>query len=232
MKDIPRINDGKNPILEENGEWYLCIALRTCLVTQHSDLDTIVEEYAKPFLLEGDILFLSEKMVACTEGRAIPMENIRSGFWAKLLCRFVQKSPYGIGLALPETMQCAIWECGLPRILLAACLGAADKLLHRNGWFYRVAGRQAAAIDGPCEFTIPPYNHCVVLAPKNAQQTADSLAEGLPGITVLVVDINDLGGEVLGASDGSGNRFASLLRQNPLGQSDEQTPMGILRRLT
>ena len=37
---------------------------------------------------------------------------------------FVRQVPYGIGLRNPYSMQCAIDECGAPRILLAAVVGA------------------------------------------------------------------------------------------------------------
>ena len=170
-------------------------------------------------------------MVACTQGRAIPLKAIRPSKLGIFLSRFVHKSAYGIGLSMPETMTMAIVECGHIRILLAAAAGAVGRLLGRKGWFYRVAGRKAAAIDGPCPKTIPPYNEYVVLGPEDPNKVAMDLARELDHVTVLIVDINDLGGEILGSSGFQTKNayYASLLADNPLGQTDEQTPMGIIR---
>ena len=47
-----------------------------------------------------------------------------------------------------------------------------------------------------------------------------------------LMDINDLQGKVLGASDPSVDRnlIPRILKDNPLGQSGQQTPIGIIRR--
>ena len=141
------------------------------------------------------------------------------------------KTPHGIGLGIPETMEMALRECGTIRILFAAFIGAIGKLLGKHGWFYIIAGPKASSIDGPCPNTIPPYNECVVLGPLNPNETAADIANYI-GHPVLIVDINDLGGNILGASDPSIDRdlYARILKDNPLGQSHECTPMGIIRK--
>ena len=50
---------------------------------------------------------------------------------------------------------------------------------------------------------------------------------------VFIVDINDLGGKVLGASDNSFDleEIAHILKDNPLGQDHESTPLGIIRKI-
>ena len=226
------VNPGKNEIVQsDNNDKYSCRAVRTKIITRDDSLAEIIAEYAKPHLENGDILFLSEKMVACAQGRAIPVSEIKPRFTAALLSGFVTKSSAGIGLAMPETMQCAIDECGHIKIMLAAAAGMIGKLFRRKGWFYKVAGYRAACIDGPCEYAIPPYNNYVVLAPLEPDYTALKIAEILDGVTVLIVDINDLGGSVLGSSAKiDKEHIIALLRQNPLGQSCESTPMGILRK--
>ena len=113
----------------------------------------------------GDILFVTEKIVAITQGRSYPLEAIRPRRLAVFLARFVTKTPYGIGLGMPETMEMALRECGTPRILFAAGVSAVTKLFGRRGDFYRIAGDKARAIDGPTSGTIPPYNKAVVLGP-------------------------------------------------------------------
>jgi len=223
------VNPGKNEFVQSDNDNYLCRAIKTKVVTEADSLADIVNDYAKPYLKKGDILFLSEKMVACTQGRAMPLSSIKPGLLARFLSRFVTKTTAGIGLAMPETMQCAIDECGYIRILLASVVGMLGKILRKKGWFYHVAGYRAACIDGPCSYTIPPYNKYVVLAPQNPDQVAKSISAMLDGIVVLIVDINDFGGAILGSSQPiDRNRIISILQQNPLGQSSESTPMGVL----
>lgn len=50
---------------------------------------------------------------------------------------------------------------------------------------------------------------------------------------VAIVDINDLGGNVLGNTSKvfSDDLIIKLLKDNPLGQSNEQTPLGIIRKI-
>ena len=50
---------------------------------------------------------------------------------------------------------------------------------------------------------------------------------------VAIVDINDLGGSILGTSqrDMDRNTLLGILKDNPLGQSSEQTPIGIIREV-
>jgi len=51
-------------------------------------------------------------------------------------------------------------------------------------------------------------------------------------IGVAVVDTNDLAADVLGSSlDLDPRAIAGVLADNPMGQTDEQTPFCILRRL-
>ena len=224
------VNKGKKKRVLWGSECYLCFAIQTKVVSADDRLDDIVKTYAEPHLEEGDILFISEKMVACAQGRAIPLFAVRPRFYARFLSRFVTKSRAGIGLSMPETMQCALDECGTLRITLAAAAGMVGKLLGKRGWFYRIAGHRAACIDGPCDYTIPPYNQYVVLAPLEADQTAMALSRQLGGNVVLVVDANDIGVAILGSSHAVDvEKVCALLKQNPLGQSCESTPMGILR---
>jgi hypothetical protein len=97
--------------------------------------------------------------------------------------------------------------------------------------FYRVAGRNVAAIDGPTPYTLPPYNRYASLAPRNPNKVAQTLADEL-GVPVAIVDANDLGVEVLGASRGLNRALVvEMFRDNPLGQGSQQTPLCILRRV-
>lgn len=226
------VNKGKDIIVSTKDYQYGCFVLRTPLITEKDNLETVIRYYIKPYIKKTDIVFISEKIIAILQNRAIPVESIQYGFWAKFLSGFVTKSSRGIGLGMPETMQCAINEAGILRILFASLIGGIGKLFHQRGWFYRIAGRSVAAIDGPCNYTIPPYNRYVVLGPSDPDWIAETIQQILKNEMVLIVDCNDFGVEVLGRSGDTldDNSIRELLKQNPLGQSREQTPVGILRK--
>lgn len=225
-------NEGKKAVLEKGSSRYERLPIKTHVITEKDDICDVAEKYAKPHLMPDDILFISEKAVACSQGRAIPLEDIRPRRLAVFLSKHVTKTKHGIGLGIPETMEMALRECGTLRILFAALISVIGKLFKQKGWFYIVAGRKAASIDGPTSGTIPPYNKCVVLGPDKPDRVAIAVAERL-GCRCIIVDINDLGGNVLGVSDStlSKDSLASLLADNPLGQGHQSTPMGIIRAL-
>jgi len=225
-----KANTGKELTITVDGREYARIPVKTHVITEKDNLADIFTKYLKPHAKQGDILFISEKAVACTQARAVPMKDIRPRPLARFLCKFVHKTPHGIGLGIPETMEMALRECGIPRILFAAFASVVGKILGRRGWFYIVAGEKARSIDGPTPYTIPPYNGCVVLGPKNPTEAAKTCAKAA-GHPVAVVDINDLGGNILGVSnpDMDVNLLVQILADNPLGQGEEQTPCGIIR---
>ena len=224
-------NPGKNLVRAVDGVDHLRIPVKTHLITDKDDMVDVVDKYPKGLMQPGDILFISEKAVACTQSRAIPMEDIKPRKLAVTLSRHVTKTPAGIGLGIPETMEMALQECGVLRILFAAFCSVIGKILGKKGWFYIVAGPKARGIDGPTEGTIPPYDHYVVLTPADPMGTSKKLAQVL-GHPVAIVDINDLGANILGFSEKepSMDWLAKALGDNPLGQSSESTPMGILRK--
>lgn len=226
-------NDGKALTVEVDGESVSRIPIRTRVVMPGDDLDAFILEYAAPVVRAGDLLFVTEKIVAITQGRSYLVEEITPRRLALFLSKYVTRTPYGIGLGMPETMEMALRECGTLRILFAASVSAVTKAFGRKGDFYRIAGDKARAIDGPTRGTIPPYNKAVVLGPERPREVAAHLKELLGSIAeVAVVDINDLGGNILGSTlDRAGERrLVAILEDNPLGQGHESTPLGVVRR--
>lgn len=234
MSENLKPNKGKEEIINVDGRQYRRLPIMTHLITNEDDILDVAEKYGKPVLAEDDdVLFITEKIVACTQGRAIPLEDIKPRRLAAVLSNYVTKTPHGIGLGMPETMEMALREAGTPRILLAAAASViGKKVFHRKGWFYTVAGYRAQSIDGPTNNTIPPYNRYVVLGPLEPDKVAKQISERV-GHRVIISDINDLEGSILGASDRSINKklYARILKDNPLGQDHEQTPMGVIRRV-
>jgi F420-0:gamma-glutamyl ligase len=227
-------NEGKALETELDGVRYERIPIKTRLVGPTDNIVEIVTTFADSVVRPGDILFVTEKIVAITQGRAYPVDEITPRPLATRLSRYVTRTPSGIGLGLPETMEMALRECGTPRILFAAAVAAVTKPFGRRGDFYRVAGPKARGIDGPTSGTIPPYNSQVVLAPERPSEVAAVLraALGTP-VDVLIVDINDFGGNVLGSTlDRTANRLMErILGDNPLGQGHQSTPLGVIRRV-
>lgn len=225
-------NAGKNLIIEFGGQKFARFPIKTHVICDGDDIMFVVEKYAKSYLVPGDMLFISERIVAISQGRAFKISDIKPRVLAKFLVKFVHKSPYGIGLGSSWTMELAIREAGILRILFAAFLSALTKPLGLRGIFYRVCGKNINAIDGPCSYTLPPYNEYAKLGPKNPQKIARDLKEKI-GCDIVIIDANDLGVAVLGKSDNQiSDEFCKcVFSDNPLGQSSEQTPICIVRKV-
>jgi len=212
-----------------DGTVYARHPVRTHLVTRHDDAAVVVTRYASPLGEDVAFVAVSERMVAITQGRSYPMTEIRPGWLARFLVRFVTRPGYGIGLGTPQTLQLAIDEVGAPRILLAALVSGITKPFGIHGLFYRIAGPQAAAIDGPTSYTIPPYNQAATLGPRDPNHAARTISAAI-GVPVAIIDANDAGCNVLGRTPGLDRRLvARLFADNPLGQAREQTPVCVVR---
>jgi hypothetical protein len=211
---------------------FLRLPVKTHIVTAQDDTVELTRRYTAGVLQPGDIVTISEKVVAITQGRAYPISSIKVGFWASLLWRFVRKVRYGIGLRSPYSMQCAIDETGVPRILLAAVVGGFTRLLGRRGDFYRIAGKQAAMVDAAHTAGIAQYYECVIKGPKDPEKVAQAISDAV-GAPAAIVDVNDIGGSwVVGGSAGLDAKLVEeAMRDNPAGQRDECTPIVIVREV-
>lgn len=181
-------------------------------------------------------VIVSEKIVAISQGRSYFIWDIKPGFWAKTLSKSVKRTPYGIGLGSPWTMQIAIQEVGLPRILFASVASVFAKLFGISGTFYRIAGRTVASIDGPTEYSLYPSNVSAKLGPKDPINAAKKIKKSIEDQLskdelstfggVVIIDANDLGRDILGnATDESDEFFQNIMKDNPMGQGSEQTPI-------
>src|SRR6476660_3269203 len=158
-------NEDRSLMVSLNGDVYARHPVRTHLVTEADDAAAVVDRYAQPLGPDVLLVAVSERMVAITQGRSYPMVDIHPGRLARFLVRYVTRPGYANGLGTAETLQLAIDEVGAPRILPAAMVSGITKPFGVHGLFYRVAGPQAAAIDGPTSYTIPPYNQAATLGP-------------------------------------------------------------------
>lgn len=225
-------NKGKKLEIKIGKRKFARFPVQTHVITVKDNIYEICKKYAKPFLKEGDFLFISERIVAISQGRAYPISEIKPSFLAKFLSGLVHKSPYGIGLGSPWTMELALREAGILRISLGILVSAITKPFGIRGMFYRVVGKNINAIDGPCEYTLPPYNKYAKLGPKDPDKVAGKLKKNL-GNDVVIIDANDLGVAILGRSskDITEDFCKKAFSDNPLGQTSERTPLCVVREI-
>ncbi len=225
-------NASKVLAIEVDGTSYARLPIKTHIITDADTIGEVVDKYALPHFIEGDYLFISERIVAISQGRAYPIKDIHPSALARLLVKFVHKSPYGIGLGSPWTMELAIREAGAARMLFAAFAAAVTKPFGIRGVFYRVVGNNINAIDGPCDYTLPPFNKYAKLGPAEPDKVAREL-QAATGHEVVIIDANDLGVAILGKSSSTitDDFCKAVFRDNPLGQSAEQTPLCIVRKV-
>ena len=226
-------NAGKNLVVEVDGEKYERFHVRLPVIMDGDDIGKIIKDAVDGFVTDQDMIYISEKIVAISQGRAFKVDEIKVSKLANFLQKHVTKTSAGIGLGSPQTMELAIRELGVIRILFAAAVAAITKPFGIRGAFYVICGPKARAIDGPCHYTLPPYNKYAKLAPKEPNKVAKKLKEYLGVADVVIIDANDLGQNVLGKSNKKGNNknLAAVFKDNPLGQTNEQTPCAIVRKV-
>ncbi|MCF7794003.1 MAG: coenzyme F420-0:L-glutamate ligase [Candidatus Cloacimonetes bacterium] len=219
--------------IKVNNIEYLRIPVKTKILSPGDDILEVVTESTRDIIQPNDIITISESPLAITQGRAIPIKDIKVGWLANFLWRFVSKVKYGIGLRAPTSMQCAIDEVGSLRILFAAFIGGLGRLIGRRGKgdFYRIAGMQAALIDAAHTSPVPPYESCVIKGPKDPAKVSKRI-KNATGNECAVMDINDIGGcWMIGGSDGIVKDFMEkVMLDNPQGQGDELTPICLIRK--
>jgi asparagine synthase (glutamine-hydrolysing) len=237
-----RLNWGRHLFLEDRGRIWARFPLRSTLIKPGDD---ILEAIAGSIdrlrtdgidVEDGDVLLVSEKALAISQGRSYPIDEIVVTRTARLLSRYVSHEPTGVGLAHPTTMQLAIDEAGAPRILLAAAAAAVTKPLGMRGVFYRVAGHGVNAIDGPSSLNLPPYDGWATKSPLDPSGAALRIAADVRRRTgrrvgVAIIDANDMAAEVFACVGVEAEAVLAMIADNPLGQSDEQTPFGLVRRV-
>jgi asparagine synthase (glutamine-hydrolysing) len=247
-------NPGKTVEIQLNDRMYARFPLHTEVFQKGDNIEEKTQRHVQQFFVELPqsaapvsrwyqeqpwFLVITEKVVAIAQGRSYFLCDIKPGFFAKLLSRAVKRTAAGIGLGSPWTMELAIREVGLPRILCAASVAAVTRPLGMRGWFYRVAGWKASAIDGPTEHSLYPSNVSAKLGPKDpdkvVRQVHTYLDKTLPEAYArnfqgaVIIDSNDLGRQVLGNSTPLSNKeIEEIFRDNPMGQCDEQTPLTIV----
>lgn len=225
-------NEDKTLTIDTDWGTYARFPIKTHVIMKEDVMNDIMDKYVMDYLEEGDLIFISEKIIAITQGRAFKVSEIKVSRLAKFLVRFVQKTDYGIGIGAPATMELCLRDCGRIKVLFAAVIAGICKLFGKRGVFYNILGMKARAIDGPCEYHVPPYNEYAKMAPENPDGAAADL-KAHTGHEVFIVDANDVGCHVLGRSSKDiPDKFCEqLYRDNPHTQSAAKTPISIIRKV-
>ena len=160
------------------------------------------------------------------QGRYIAPQNLKYNIFSKILCYFFHPTS---SLATACGMQLLIEKIGITRITFSLLLGFFFKCIGVNGIFYRLTGFESSLIDD-ISGTVAPYDKSIVMGPIKTKQFCDELSKKLE-VEVAVVDVNDLGGvKILASSNDSVNNILKeILKVNPAGNSDEKTPIVLIR---
>jgi len=205
--------------------------IRTQFITVSDNLNSIISKYILDVAKKNDIIVLCEKIVSITQNRVVYKRDIKLGFWAKFLSKFAKKTPYGFSVGNPFKMQVAINLAGLPRILLACFCSGITKIFGISGTFYKVAGHQISQIDGFYGEAFPQYAEMGILGSKDSDKVCEELRNNF-GFSFVIADVNDLGRNIIGRSQDLKEKdelILEALKDNPAGQSNQQTPIIIIR---
>ncbi len=205
---------------------YKAIAVKTDLLGSFDNPIETVMDYCKNVTREKDILTIGETPLAIMQGRYVAPQNLEYNIFSKILCYFFHPTS---SLATACGMQLLIDKIGVTRITFSLILGFLFKCIGIKGVFYRLTGFESSLIDD-ISGTVVPYDKSIVMGPINTKLFCDKLSKQLE-VEVAVVDVNDLGGvKILASSNNSiNNILKEVLKVNPAGNSDEKTPIVLIR---
>ena len=207
---------------------YMAIAVKTDLLGSFDNPIETVVNYCKDVTKKNDILTIGETPLAIMQGRYIAPQNLEYNFFSKILCYFFHPTS---SLATACGMQLLIDKIGVTRITFSLIMGFLFKCIGVKGIFYRLTGFESSLIDD-ISGTVIPYDKSIVMGPIMTKLFCDKLSKQLE-VEVAVVDVNDLGGvKILASSNKAVNNILKdILKVNPAGNSDEKTPIVLIRNI-
>src|ERR687893_23083 len=212
-----------------DGQSYRRVPLRTSWLRPGDDLTAVLREACSD-MRPGDTIAISEKVVVLLTFRTISSASVRVGALARVLAKSVRPREGSRGISIPEKMQYVLDQVGWPRMCAAAAVSAVTRPLGIKGAFYRIAGSVARDVDGGR----PPYEDRLI-PPIPALEAAMLCAdlEGVLGVGVAIVDLNDYGGSIRATSPNAvpAATLARILADNPLRQRLTGTPLAVVRPL-
>jgi hypothetical protein len=207
------------------------LRIRTHLITENDDPVDVIHRYTKDIAAPGDLVGIAESVVAIMQGRAIDPDTVKPGILARVLSRFAHPDS---SISAVRSMQMAISEVGVSRILAAALCALVGKIFGIKGLFFRVAGHEVAQIDDSGG-TMPPFERHIILGPKQPDRVARKVWRQT-GLWTLILDVNDKGSvDILGSSlplkPHQAEFIKGILKSNPFGNDDQKTPLIVIKFL-
>lgn len=225
-------NKNKKVLIETSHGTYTRHAIKTHFVQIGESYIDLVEQYVKPIYEQGDILAISEKIIALCQKRIVYKMDMKVSWLAKFLSRFAMRSDAGIGVDSVWKMQFAINHCGRLKILWAAICSGIGKLFGKRGIFYKIAGLEVKGLDGFYDHVFPVYGEFGIRVPDNPTGVCNEIFEKT-GVMAMITDANDFEIEMLGHSDSiqlTDEQLIETIKDNPAGQSDQLTPFVLIRK--
>ena len=226
-----KTNENKKLKIWVKGKEFCRYAINTHFVQIGEDYIDIIRRYIGPIYQEGDIVSISEKIIALCQERVIYKKDVKVSFLAKFLSKFAMRSDAGIGVDSPYKMQVAIDLCGRLKVIYAAIMAGIGKIFKKKGIFYDIVGQEITGLDGFYGKVFPEYEEFGIRIPEKPNEVCDEIYEKL-GIVCMIVDANDLSVEILGKSsqiEYDDEMLADIIRDNPAGQSKQLTPLILIR---
>ena len=226
-------NENKKIEIEVKGEKFDRYAIKTHFVQIGENYIDIIEKYVKPLYQENDFISISEKIISLCQERVIYKKDMKVSKLAKFLSKFAMNTDAGIGVNSHYKMQVAINLCGKLKVIYAAIVAGIGKIFKKKGIFYKIVGQEISGLDGFYGKVFPEYAEYGIRIPENSSKVCDEIYQKL-GIKAMIVDANDFNVEILGKSsslDYDDKTLASIIKDNPAGQSNQLTPIILVRKI-
>ena len=203
--------------------------LNAGLLKEDTDPETLIKAVHE--LHPDAIITLASSVLTIMQGTLLWAGTFKPCWLARTLGPFTEhaKGPlihfYTYPIVADWKLQAYLELSGTIPVLFGTLIAAIGKLFGQSGWFYRVIGPVAKAVDSD---KIAPYDSCLVPGPLNAKVfTAQLCGQNIP---FAIVDVNSVfGAEVVECCKGLDKRWIEgALSDNPAGNDESMTPIVLL----
>lgn len=215
-----------------DGKKYQRFAIKTHFVEVGESNVELIKRYVAPIYQEGDVCAFGAKVMAMCTKNVVKKEDVKPGFFAKLLAPFASINSTGVGVHEPLKMQLVIDICGLPKVLFAAFVSAVTRPFGVHGLFYKICGHDVGGIDGfYYRSSFDLYKELALLNNENGDELCDEVSKAT-NIPIVLSDANDIDQNIIGICANSPltiTQIQEAIKDNPAGQEDELTPLILIR---
>ena len=99
LDEISKTNPEKPLLLEVDGKEYYRCPIHTHFIKPGENLSELMRQYVAPYFEEGDVVYISEKIVSLCQKDIIPKDSLKISRLAKFLSKFASTNDSaGIGV--------------------------------------------------------------------------------------------------------------------------------------